>query len=53
MSWKTSLAGSLGTAAGILALLADSMPPKYALYLMVAGQIINSVGNIFSQDAKR
>jgi hypothetical protein len=52
-SWKTSLAGYLATAAGIFALLADSLPPKYAMLLLIAGQILNGVGNVLSQDAQR
>ena len=50
-NWKTSLAGYLATVAGVLALVSQSLPPKYATLLMVAGQIANGLGNVCSQDA--
>ena len=34
---KTSLVGYTASAAGVLALLADLLPGKYGLYLLVAG----------------
>ena len=52
-NWKTSIAGYLATAAGVLALVSESLPPKYSTFLILAGQIANGLGNVFSQDAKQ
>lgn len=52
-NWKTSLAGYLATAAGVFGLLSNSLPPKYSTVLLLAGQIANGLGNVFSQDATK
>lgn len=47
---KTTIAGYLASATGILALLADALPAKWGMYLLIAGQVLNGVGNILSRD---
>ena len=47
---KTTIVGYLATATGILALLADVLPPKWGGYLLIAGQVLNGAGNVLSRD---
>ena len=47
---KTTVVGYVATAAGILALLAQSLPPKWSAFLLIGGQVLNGVGNILSRD---
>lgn len=48
---KTSVAGYIATAAGVLILVSDVLPSKWGALIMALGQVANGLGNIFSQDA--
>ena len=47
---KTTIPGYIATATGMLSLLTDVLPPKWAMILMVVGQVANGIGNVLSQD---
>ena len=47
---KTTIAGYLATAAGIAALLSQSLPPRLSALFIIVGQVANGLGNVMAKD---
>jgi hypothetical protein len=47
---KTTTLGYLTSAIGVLAAIADVLPGKYAMYCLIAGQVLSGVANILAKD---
>jgi hypothetical protein len=47
---KTTLLGYLTSATGVLAALADAVPGKYALYVLMAGQVLTGISSVLAKD---